>query len=145
MTVTASIAPPMPALAAEPHDKTPLQWIDLAVAAVFVVIAAVASGMPNGAARAALTLPMIIFIPGYLMVQAIVGNARPTAFQALIAVGLSPPLVGCLALMTAIVPGGFTAGPIITIVTVASLAMAAVAFVRRLRSVSRPTVVAQPA
>ncbi len=110
-----------------------IRWLDLALAASFAVVAAAATGLKSGSiGRVALTMPVLLFIPGYLLLQAaLAGRERPSTFHVLMAVGLSPPLVGVLALLAAIVPGGFTAIPIITIVTVACVALAGIAFLRR--------------
>ncbi len=123
------------------------RWIDLALVALFAVVAAIATTMAaGGLGRSLLTLPMILFVPGYLFIQMLVtGPGRPTPFQALMAIGVSPPLVGLLALLTAIIPGGFTAGPIIATVTVACIAMAVAAFVRRGRHAPPDTSVASKA
>ncbi len=136
--MNATLAPPTPVTAAPAAAR--LRWLDLALASAATVIAAFAVMLPNGATRAALTLPVIVFVPGYLLLQAVLGKGEPPSpLHVIVAVGISPPLVGLLALLTAIVPGGFTAGPIIAVVTTACLALAAVALVRRGMRKAAPT------
>jgi uncharacterized membrane protein len=111
--------------------------LDLAAASGLAVLAALLSGsLPGGSLlRAAVTLPILLVVPGYLLVEASVGSSRPgqRGLHALIGLGVSPPLVGLLALLTVLLPSGFSASAIVATVTVACLALAGVAMWRRLR------------
>jgi len=110
---------------------------DILAAAVLALLAAlVAFALPVGSQmRALITLPVLLVAPGYLLLQAAVGSHRPgqRLLHALIACGVSPPLVALLALLTAALPGGFRSGTIIVTVTLACLGLGAVAILRRRR------------
>lgn len=112
------------------------QSTDLLIAAPLAVLAALlASLLPAGnPVRIVLTLTILLTVPGYLLLQAIFVPARPIrsrAIQALLGIGVSPVIVGLLALSTALLVGGFGATAIIVTVTLTCLALALVAFVRR--------------
>lgn len=121
--------------------------LDLVLAAALAAAAALLAGaLPDGDGRRAMaTLAILLVVPGYLLVEAAVpSTARgQRALHALVGVGVSLPLVGLLALATAIVPGGFRASMVIASVTLACLALAVVAALRRLRS-SAPAAPAAP-
>lgn len=109
--------------------------VDLGASCALALLAALAFLMPGGSAlRFALVLPVLFFVPGHLLVTACT-NAPRTAAQrgtrALAAVGVSPPLVGLLALSTAKMPGGFQASSIVAVVTAACFVLAAIAAWRR--------------
>jgi uncharacterized membrane protein len=118
-----------------------MAWLDVAGASVLVLVAAAAVSMDlTGPLRFLATLPMILFVPGYLLLQAVAvppARGKELGWQALASLGLSPALLGLFALATAIVEGGFRLGIIVGLSTVASLGFAAVALVRR-RAVARP-------
>lgn len=126
-----------PAKAAPP---APLRWLDLSGSTILVVLGAFAAlSLPEGPLRLLLTLPVLLFAPGYLLLQAfVVPPARGAAvgWQCLASLGISPAVVGLLALSTAIVEGGFRVGAIVLMTTIGSLGLAAAALVRR-RSVAR--------
>ena len=110
---------------------------DLGAAAGAAVLAAVAflaldAGHPL---RLVLGLSMLLFVPGFLLLEACLGAGAAAGRWTRVgaAVGLSPPLVGLLALSTALVPGGFRPLPIVLLVTAACVACAGVAALRRLR------------
>lgn len=118
--------------------------LDIAIVGLLVVVGAVAATTlaEGNALRLALTLPVLFFAPGYLLLEAFVPAATEVrrAWHALVAVGLSPVLVGLLALSTALIPGGFRPLSIIAVVTLGSLVLMGFAMYRR--SVSyRPTAV----
>jgi uncharacterized membrane protein len=125
-----------------PRPKREHAWpkLDVAVTASLGVIAtAAATSLPAGTLRTALTLPMILFVPGYLLLQAFVvpavtGAAR--GWQALASLGISPAVLGLFALATSIVQGGFRLDAIVVLSTIGCLAFAAAALVRR-RSLAR--------
>lgn len=105
--------------------------------AVVLVLAAawVAWVLPEGdTLRLVVAAPIVLVVPGYLVLQSVFVPARPARqrlIHALFAVGLSPVVLGLLALTTALVPGGFRTGPIMATVTVACLALAGLAGYRR--------------
>lgn len=122
--------------------------LDLVACAALAVLAGVAFlSLPGGSVlRMALAFSVLFFVPGYLLVEAAAGPARRSgsrAVRALLAIGVSPPLVGLLALATAILPGGFRAGPIVALLCVACLSLAAAAAWRR--GAHAPTTVPEPA
>lgn len=133
-------AQPTPKSARDPRPR--LRWLDVAGAALLVLAAAfVVSSDITGPLRLAATLPVLLFAPGYLLLQAVVvPPARGASLlrQALACLGISPAVVGLLALATAIVAGGFTAGAIVATVTVGSLAFAAIALQRRRHHANAP-------
>jgi hypothetical protein len=110
-------------------------WLDVALAAAVAVAASFAAAtQPAGGARLLLGLAMLLFVPGYLLLQAFAvpapaGKAR--LWQALASIGISPAVVGLLALLTSVVQGGFRLDAIVILVTLASLGFAAAALVRR--------------
>lgn len=109
--------------------------VDLAVAVALVAVAAFARLLPEeNALRLLLTLPVLLFVPGYLLIQmfaTVPRDARDRVVQGLVALGASLPVVGLLALSTAMVPGGFKPTPIVVVVTGACVAFAVVAYLRR--------------
>jgi uncharacterized membrane protein len=110
--------------------------VDLVAVVGLAVLAALAwMALPDGsAARVALTVPVLLFVPGYLLVEAVTErepSGRRRAVRALVAVGVSPPLVGLASLATAFLPGGFRPLPIVVVLTLACLALATAAFLRR--------------
>jgi uncharacterized membrane protein len=113
---------------------------DLVAACTFVSLAGLAFvALPAGSwLRVTLALSGLLFAPGYLLVEAVVGpstllTAR-RSLRACIAIGVSPALVGLLALSTAFGPGGFRPGAIVAAVTFACFAFAAIAYARRRRT-----------
>src|SRR6185369_16471690 len=79
-----------------------------ALLAAFAFVALPAGGWP----RVVLALAVLLFAPGYLLLEAVTPTDadRRRALHAFLAIGVSPGLVGLLALTTAILPGGFRAG-----------------------------------
>lgn len=112
--------------------------LDLAAAATLATLAALlVSSLPDGSLlRAAVTLPILLLVPGYLLIEATVTSVKPgqRAMHALVGLGVSPPLVGLLALATVLLPGGFSGAAIVGTVTFACLGLAALAMWRRLRT-----------
>jgi uncharacterized membrane protein len=80
---------------------------------------------------------VVFFIPGYLVLEALFPEhdaRRPSTFlRAIMALGLSPPIVGLIALSSAAVRGGFQASTIVSLVTLVSLALAGIVLLRRHR------------
>lgn len=115
------------------------QWtrsVDLLVAAGLMVLAAiVALVLPDGSMlRLAIVVPILLLAPGYLLLQALLVPARSAATRGrhlVLSLGVSPALLGLLALSTALVPGGFKQGAILGVVTVGSIVLGAVGFRRR--------------
>jgi len=81
-------------------------------------------------------------VPGHLLVTACT-SAPHTGMQrlvrALVALGISAPVVGLLALSTALLPGGFLASSIVAVVSGACVMLAGAAVVRRRVTVALPT------
>lgn len=120
---------------------------DVLIAMVLVLVGTFAAlVLPEGnTPRLLLALPVLFFAPGYLLIQAALGRrSTRTArgWHAALAVGVSPGVIGLLALVTAIVPGGFRMTPIILTVTVGSVALALLALYRRTATHAAPA--AQP-
>lgn len=112
---------------------------DILVMSLLMVFAALAAfALPEGSVlRWAFTLPVILVAPGYLLLQAIFVPAQPTSSRlvhGLLSLGISPALLGLLALSTALIPGGFKPGIIVAVVAVGSLVLAGVGLFRRARS-----------
>lgn len=131
-----SRAPPPPTHEPAAGPGGASRTVDLVVAVLLVLLAAsVAWVRPEGdTLRLVVAAPIVLVVPGYLVLQAAFVPARPArqrAIHALFAVGLSPIVLGLLALTTALVPSGFQTGPIVAAVTVACLALAGVAGYRR--------------
>ncbi len=110
-------------------------FLDVVLAMVAIVAAAAAAFLiPDGTiVRWALAIPVLLVVPGYLLLQAILVPAKPVSSRgvhALLSLGISPPLVGLLALTTALF-GAFHAGPIIAVVTGACLLLGVTALLRR--------------
>ncbi len=121
---------------------------DLIGVCSLVVLAGLAYAfLPGGSVlRVALAFTVLFFAPGYLAIEAAVGPAATRAaksVRALVAVGISPAIVGLLALGTSVFPGGFRPAPLVVMLSVSCLALAAAALWRR-RAYAQP-VAAQPA
>jgi len=118
--------------------------LDLVSCAALVAVGCLAAAaLPAGSAlRLALALPVLLFAPGYLLVEAAAGPARQAssrAMRGLLAIGVSPALVGLVALATAGLPGGFRAGSIVLLLAVVCAALAGAALWRRKTHVGLPT------
>jgi uncharacterized membrane protein len=126
-----------PALAASARPlRSWLGMADLAVAAAVAALAGVAQmSLPGGSwLRVVPALLLLFFVPGYLLIEAVVGPAadlRARLVRCAWAVGVSPPVVALLALATALAPHGFKPAAIVLSVTVACLGLAAAALWRR--------------
>lgn len=112
---------------------------DLAGALGVALLAGLAYATMSGGSplRVALALAVLFFIPGYLLIEAVARPDVPAhrrAARACVALGVSPAVVGLLALATALLPGGFSSRSIVALVTLACLALAALAFWRRNRA-----------
>lgn len=94
-----------------------------------MVLAMILSFTAANQAMAWFTLSILGVVPGYVLIQTI----RPTRrlWHIWMAVGLSIPVLGLLALLTALVPGGFKVVPIVLTVTAGVLLMSGFAFYRR--------------
>lgn len=121
--------------------------LDIVLAAVLGLAAvAAAFTLPPGTLRLALVLPMLLFVPGYLLLQAFVvpaATGERRGWQALASLGISPAVLGLLSLLTSVVQGGFRIGAILALTAFGCFAMAAAALVRR-RALSRETPSTQP-
>ena len=137
--------------AGAPAGRSLRSWsggLDLLACGILVGLACLAAiALPEGAGlRFALAMGVLLFAPGYLLVEAAAGPAKAASsrvLRAVLAVGISPALVGLLALATAGLPGGFRAGPIVLLLAVACLGMAGAALWRRRahvrQSLAQPT------
>lgn len=113
--------------------------VDLAVVCALAALAGLAYAvLPGGAIlRVALAVAILFFVPGYALIEAMVGPAatrRQRIVRGFVAIGASPPLIGLLALATVALPGGFRPASIVVTVLLASIALAGVAFWRRRRA-----------
>jgi uncharacterized membrane protein len=109
---------------------------DVILAMLFVVTSAFAvAALPDGSTlRLALSVPVLLVAPGYLLLQALLVPARPAGqrwLHAFVSVGLTPAIVGLLAVSMAWIWDGLTPQGIVTTVTVACMAFAAIALYRR--------------
>jgi uncharacterized membrane protein len=102
--------------------------VDLVGAMVMTVVAAVFAYAPGPITPWTGGL-FLLLVPGYVLVQAIV--RRPRLWHAAAAPGLGIPVVGLLALATALLPRGFVISNIIAVVAVGTLGLAAAAWWRR--------------
>ena len=130
-SASASKRPPRPKRSAHAWPK-----LDIAAASLLAVVAAAASAYlaAGSPLRLALTLPMLLFVPGYLLLQAFVvpaATGMPRVWQALASLGISPALVGLFALLTSVVEGGFRLGAIVALSLIGCLALGAAGLVRR--------------
>lgn len=121
-----------------PRETDSPDWrrsIDLLVAASLVLVAGLAAlALPGGGVRLAITVPVLMLAPGYLLLQALLVPARSVGDRGrhlLLSLGVSPAVLGLMALSTAIVPGGFTEGVILAVVTLGCLVLAGVGYRRR--------------
>jgi hypothetical protein len=135
--------PPRPARSGHAWPK-----LDIVVASGLVLTAFAAStSLPPGPLRLALVLPMLLFAPGYLLLQAFVVPAATGSrrgWQALAALGISPAVLGLLALLTSVVQGGFREDAILALTALGSLAFGMAGLVRR-RSLARASSSPKPA
>lgn len=109
---------------------------DLAWGAILALAAAVGFAIlpPGSLLRLAVALPVLLSVPGYLLIQAAIVPPPPgrrRMAQVLLSLAVSPAVVGLLALSTALVRGGFRPAAIVLVVTVGCLLLAAVARHRR--------------
>ena len=122
--------------AASPASRPLKASVDVLVAAG-AMLAAIATALilPGGSTlRLAVVLPVLMVAPGYLLLQALLVPTRSATARvrhALLSLGVSPAVLGLLALSTAIVPGGFTEGAILAVVTLGCLVLAGVSVHRR--------------
>lgn len=109
----------------------------LALSGLVVLAALAAFALPEGSAfRWGFTLPVVLVAPGYLLLQAIFVPARPVGSRlvhALLSLGISPAIVGLLALSTALVPGGFQRSAIVGVVAVGCMVLGGLGLFRRAR------------
>lgn len=133
--------------AGKPSGRAWRSWsggLDLLACTALVALACLAAvALPEGSAlRLALALPALFFAPGYLLAEAAAGPAKAASSRAvrpLLAIGMSPAIVGLLALATAGLPGGFRAGSIVLLFAVVCFGLAGAALWRRKAHVRQAT------
>ncbi len=113
--------------------------LDLIAACIVAALAGLAfMTMPGGSPlRVALALAVLFFVPGYLLIEAVAQPAvsrQRRVVRAWIAIGVSPAVVGLLALATVALPGGFRPASIVATLTVACVGLAGVGIWRRRRA-----------
>jgi hypothetical protein len=134
-----------------PGRLAPAGWLDLIPPTLLALLmAGAAFGLAEGdVRRTALVLPGLLWAPGYAALEAAIVPAAPVAVRlrhAALALGLSVPAVGLLALLTAYLPGGFRAGTLVATVALATVALAGIAGIRRAAWSARlPVAQPQPA
>lgn len=109
---------------------------DLLAAIVLVILAFWATvALPPGSwARVAVVAPLVLALPGYLLIQAVLG---PTSLRTsrlghtAAALGVTPAVIGLLALSTTVLPGGFRIPSITKALAIGSVVFLVVAWVRR--------------
>ncbi len=110
----------------------PRQDLGVAVLASLAAAGAVAV-LPDGSLlRIAVAAPAILVVPGYLLLEATSSPPGDHRLRNLLGgLGVSPVLVGLLALSTALVRGGFRPLPIVAVTTLACVVLAVIAGARR--------------
>lgn len=111
-------------------------YADLAACLVAVLLSSWAYVAIDGGnpLRLALVAPMLLFVPGYLLIEAFRSSGEPLGRRvtvAAVAPGLSIAFVAILALATAALPGGFLPNAIVAMVSLVSLGLLASACYRR--------------
>lgn len=147
MDESSAVAPP-PQVAAVRAEPRTVRAADLLIAVILTIAGAASVWfLPAGTAvRIALVAPVLLFTPGYLLLQAVVlpGTHLSRPVHASLAVGTSVGVVGLLALSTAFLPGGFRPDTIVATVSAVSLAFAAIANYRRTAARRAPLAHAKP-
>jgi uncharacterized membrane protein len=100
-----------------------------AALAASVAFLAIPEGTPL---RAIITLPILLLAPGYVTLEAVwPRSSRPNWVHVLLAIGVSPVIIGLLTLSLALVPGAFRPIPIALANLFGVVALAFVAMRRR--------------
>ena len=109
--------------------------VDLGLPCALAAAAALATKLLEGSSiRLLLALTVLFFVPGHLLIAAatrVPDTSGQRPLRALVALGVSPALVGVLALATALLPWGFRPDAIVAVVTLACFALAGIAAFRR--------------
>lgn len=111
--------------------------LDLGLPCALAAAASLATWLPSdpwGPLRMGLALAVLFFVPGHLLLAAatrVPTRAGQRPARALVALGVSPALVGVLALATSLTPWGFRPASIVAVVTAACFVLAGVAAYRR--------------
>ena len=119
-------------------DRLVFHYADLAACLLAVALSAWAySSLPGrDPLRLLLVAPMLLFVPGYLLIEAFRSSREPLGRRgtiAAVAPGLSIAFVALLALGTAFFPSGFTPNAIVAMTTLVCIALIAAASYRRAR------------
>lgn len=112
-----------------------VHWPILACCSVAALAGLAFLTLPGGSVlRVSLSAAILFFVPGYLLLEAAAGpaaNLRSSLLRSALAIGISPAIVGLLALATALAPQGFRPAAIVVAVTLGCFALAGVATWRR--------------
>jgi uncharacterized membrane protein len=122
--------------------------LDILAAAALALVGALATNLPGGSTlRIVLVAPVLLLVPGYLLLQALVVPAAPWSRRGLHAaasIGISPAMCAVAGLLLSFFDGAFKAGPIIAVVTVLCFVLAGVGVFRRMSLQPHPATVAEP-
>lgn len=119
------------------------RFLDLLACCALVASACAAyAWLPGGSAlRMAAAISVLFFAPGYLLIEAVAGPVKSSGarvVRAFLAIGVSPAIVGLLALGAGVLPGGFRPVPILILLAVACGALAVAGFWRRRAPTRQP-------
>lgn len=119
-------------------DRIVFHYVDLAACLVAVALSAWAyTALPGrDPLRILLVAPMLLFVPGYLLIEAFRSSREPLGRRgtiAAVAPGLSIAFVALLSLATAFFPSGFMPNAIVAMTTLVCIALVANASYRRAR------------
>lgn len=117
--------------------------LDLCLAAALTILAPLlATLLPEASpVRWTIVLTFLLLVPGYLFIQALVVQAPPRRFEILhpvFAIGISPAVIGLLALSTTMVPNGYRPSTVFVIIIGACVILTVVAFIRRAARLREP-------
>lgn len=131
-----------------PSRSNWLDHVDLVGAAFLAVVALVAalSLEARGMLRVVLVAPLVLAVPGYLLIQAVMGpgsQLRRRPVHAVFGLGVTPAVLGLLGLLAALfLPGGFVPVTVMVTVTVFCVICAGVAATRRVLAARSPSAAA---
>jgi hypothetical protein len=120
-----------------PPARRFFEILDIGVALALALVGTFAVGAfdDGSTARVVLVAPILLFAPGYLLLQALLvpaRSARTRLLHGVLSIGISLAVVGLVSLTAAVVRGGFRPAVIVALVTLTCIALAATATYRRL-------------